>query len=108
MCEISIYPDMIHSLNNKYSQNGVILYFFSLHKSLSQEANLRDQFHNTLENYEGQIKHRDSIMDQAHKDNNQLVSQLKSALNDKAQMEAQVTKAQNSQRHLHDHNAKWV
>ncbi|KAK2159362.1 hypothetical protein LSH36_154g05034 [Paralvinella palmiformis] len=61
-----------------------------IYYSLSQEANLRDQFHNTLETYQDQIKNRDSVMDQAYKENNQLLAQLKAALADKAQLEMEL------------------
>ena len=42
---------------------GVFFYNFSLHNSLSQEAKLRDDFNNTLENIETQVKQRDSVID---------------------------------------------
>ena len=40
-----------------------VFFNFSLHNSLSQEAKLRDDFNNTLENIETQVKQRDNVID---------------------------------------------
>ncbi len=67
---------------------------FSLHKSLSQEANLRDQFNNTLENIEGELKERDDTINLAQKENNKLLAQMKALIADKQQLREDVDKAQ--------------
>ena len=72
--------------------------FCSLHKSLSQEANLRDQFNNTLENIEGQLKQRDSVVDLAQKENNQLLAQLNQVIAEKEQLQDDLDKAKRAQK----------
>ena len=69
-----------------------------MHKSLSQEANLRDQFNNTLDNIEGELRQRDDTLNMAQKENNRLLAQLKSAVADKQRMADDLSKAQASQR----------
>ncbi len=75
--------------------------FFSLHKSLSQEADLRDQFNNTLGTFEEEAQVRSQALVQAQKTNSQLNAQLKQQQNERNAMAAQLQQAllaqQNSQ-----------
>jgi septal ring factor EnvC (AmiA/AmiB activator) len=68
--------------------------FDSLHKSLSQEANLRDQFNNTLENITVQLKERDGNIELAQKENNILLAQLKAITMEKNDLAQQLGKMQ--------------
>ena len=77
---------------------SLVSFFCSLHKSLSQEKNLRDQFNNTLAHVEGQLHNRDQTLDVAQKQNNQLLSQLKHAQADSKESKMQQMKALNFQR----------
>ena len=79
---------------------------FSLHKSLSQEKNLRDQFNNTLGDIEEQLKERDGLVDRAQMDNNKLLAQLKAVHDEKQKMAMELEKARQGQREAEDNNTK--
>ncbi|XP_033108959.1 mirror-image polydactyly gene 1 protein-like, partial [Anneissia japonica] len=64
--------------------------YYSLHKSLSQEANLRDKFNNTLGNIEEQVKARDEVLVKAQKDKNHLASQLKISMDERNQVAGEL------------------
>ncbi|XP_017653589.1 mirror-image polydactyly gene 1 protein isoform X2 [Nannospalax galili] len=64
--------------------------YYSLHKSLSQEENLKDQFNHTLSIYEEALKNRESIVSITQQQNEELVSQLQKALRERANMELQL------------------
>ncbi|CAH1792688.1 unnamed protein product, partial [Owenia fusiformis] len=67
--------------------------FYSLHKSLSQEKNLRDQFNNSLENFEQQLQERDSYVMVAQKENNTLIANYKGVLQEKDQLQMELQKS---------------
>nr|XP_045011080.1 mirror-image polydactyly gene 1 protein isoform X3 [Jaculus jaculus] len=64
--------------------------YYSLHKSLSQEENLKDQFNHTLSTYEEALKNRESIVSITQQQNEELATQLQQALTDKANVESQL------------------
>ena len=76
----------------------------SLHKSLSQEADLRDQFNNTIGSFEEEAQVRCHALGQMQKTNSQLNAQLKQQQNERNAMAAQLQQAliaqQNSQTKL--------
>ncbi|XP_033636481.1 mirror-image polydactyly gene 1 protein-like [Asterias rubens] len=78
--------------------------FYSLHKSLSQEADLRDQFNNTIGSFEEEAQVRSHALGQMQKTNSQLNAQLKQQQNERNAMAAQLQQAliaqQNSQTKL--------
>ena len=62
---LKINPVALDRKENKksvHTHKGVF-FNFSLHNSLSQEVKLRDDFNNTLENIETQVKQRDNVID---------------------------------------------
>lgn len=67
--------------------------YYSLHKSLSQEENLKDQFNHTLSTYEEALKTRESIVSITQLQNEELASQLQQALTDRANMELELQRA---------------
>ncbi|XP_071504986.1 uncharacterized protein [Diadema antillarum] len=64
--------------------------YYSLHKSLSQEASLRDQFNNTLGTIEDQVKARDEVLAQTQLNNSQLAAQVRGANEERNKMAAQL------------------
>lgn len=73
--------------------NYLFLYFLSLHKSLSQEENLKDQFNHTLSTYEEALKNRENIVSITQQQNEELATQLQQALADRANMELELRHA---------------
>lgn len=71
----------------------LFLYFFSLHKSLSQEENLKDQFNHTLSTYEEALKNRESIVSITQQQNEELATQLQQAQTEQANMELKLQRA---------------
>ncbi|KAL2790007.1 mirror-image polydactyly gene 1 protein isoform 4, partial [Daubentonia madagascariensis] len=67
--------------------------YYSLHKSLSQEENLKDQFNHTLSTYEEALKNRESIVSITQQQNEELATQLQQALTERANMELQLQHA---------------
>lgn len=67
--------------------------YYSLHKSLSQEENLKDQFNHTLSTYEEALKNRESIVSITQQQNEELATQLQQALTERAHMELQLQRA---------------
>lgn len=68
----------------------VFLYFLSLHKSLSQEENLKEQFNHALSTYEEALKNRESVVSITQQQNEELATQLERALTQQANMELQL------------------
>lgn len=66
------------------------MYFLSLHKSLSQEENLKDQFNHTLSTYEEALKNREDIVSITQQQNEELAAQLQQALADRANLESEL------------------
>ncbi|XP_048654624.1 mirror-image polydactyly gene 1 protein isoform X3 [Marmota marmota marmota] len=67
--------------------------YYSLHKSLSQEENLKDQFNHTLSTYEEALKIRENIVSITQQQNEELATQLQQALTERANMELQLQRA---------------
>ncbi|XP_004465840.1 mirror-image polydactyly gene 1 protein isoform X2 [Dasypus novemcinctus] len=67
--------------------------YYSLHKSLSQEENLKDQFNHTLNVYEEALKNRENIVSITQQQNEELATQLQQALTERANMELQLQHA---------------
>ncbi|CAH1263137.1 MIPOL1 [Branchiostoma lanceolatum] len=80
--------------------------YYSLHKSLSQEASMRDQFNNTLNVVEGQLAQRDTIVMQTHRYSEELALQLKGVLEERGSLEAQLQQAQQGQQDAQDRAEK--
>lgn len=67
--------------------------YYSLHKSLSQEENLKDQFNHTLSTYEEALKNRENIVSITQQQNEELAAQLQRALTDRANVELELQEA---------------
>ncbi|ELW63163.1 Mirror-image polydactyly 1 protein [Tupaia chinensis] len=67
--------------------------YYSLHKSLSQEENLKDQFNHTLSTYEEALKNRENIVAIIQQQNEELTTQLQQTLTERANMEVQLRHA---------------
>ncbi|XP_053451250.1 mirror-image polydactyly gene 1 protein isoform X1 [Nycticebus coucang] len=67
--------------------------YYSLHNSLSQEENLKEQFNHTLTTYEEALKNREVIVSITQQQNEELAAQLQQALTEKANMELQLQDA---------------
>ncbi|XP_072032295.1 uncharacterized protein [Amphiura filiformis] len=76
--------------------------YYSLHKSLSQEAHLRDQFNNTLGSIEEQVKARDQVLAKTQQDNSQLAQQLKAAHDERNSMAVRLQQTEQARRQLHE------
>ncbi|XP_053131093.1 mirror-image polydactyly gene 1 protein isoform X9 [Hemicordylus capensis] len=67
--------------------------YYSLHQSLSQEVNLKDQFNSTLMTYEKALKNREEIVSMLLLQNEELVAQLQQAVEERANMELKFQQA---------------
>ncbi|XP_045360257.1 mirror-image polydactyly gene 1 protein isoform X2 [Camelus bactrianus] len=76
--------------------------YYSLHKSLSQEENLKDQFNHTLSTYEEALKNRENIVSITQQQNDELATQLQQALTDRANMELELQHAVEASRAAND------
>ncbi|XP_057576541.1 mirror-image polydactyly gene 1 protein isoform X3 [Hippopotamus amphibius kiboko] len=76
--------------------------YYSLHKSLSQEENLKDQFNHTLSTYEEALKNRENIVSITQQQNDELATQLQQALTDRANMELELQHAIEASRAAND------
>ncbi|XP_055274244.1 mirror-image polydactyly gene 1 protein isoform X3 [Moschus berezovskii] len=76
--------------------------YYSLHKSLSQEENLKDQFNLTLSTYEEALKNRENIVSITQQQNEELATQLQQALTDRANMELELQHAVEASRTAND------
>lgn len=64
--------------------------YYSLHKSLSQEESLKDQFNHALSTYEEALKNRESVVSITQQQNEELATQLQQALTEHSHMELQL------------------
>uniref|UniRef100_K9IXS4 Putative mirror-image polydactyly protein n=2 Tax=Desmodus rotundus TaxID=9430 RepID=K9IXS4_DESRO len=76
--------------------------YYSLHKSLSREENLKDQFNHTLSTYEEALRTRENIVSLTQQQNEELAAQLQQALADRANMESELRLAAEASRAAHD------
>ncbi|XP_030854862.1 formin-like protein 13 isoform X2 [Strongylocentrotus purpuratus] len=74
--------------------------YYSLHKSLSQEANMRDQFNNTLGSIEEQVKTRDEVLARTQQNNSQLAQQVRAANDERNKMVVQLQRFEQENQHL--------
>lgn len=76
--------------------------YYSLHKSLSQEENLKDQFNHTLTTYEEALKNRENIVSITQQQNEELAAQLQHALADRVNLESELQLAVEASRAADD------
>ncbi|XP_057162406.1 mirror-image polydactyly gene 1 protein isoform X3 [Ursus arctos] len=76
--------------------------YYSLHKSLSQEENLKDQFNHTLSTYEAALRNRENIVAITQQQHEELATQLQQALADRANMELELRHAMEASRAAND------
>uniref|UniRef100_A0A7N5JBQ7 Mirror-image polydactyly 1 n=2 Tax=Ailuropoda melanoleuca TaxID=9646 RepID=A0A7N5JBQ7_AILME len=76
--------------------------YYSLHKSLSQEENLKDQFNHTLSTYEEALRNRENIVAITQQQHEELAAQLQQALADRANMELELRHATEASRAAND------
>ncbi|XP_069882954.1 mirror-image polydactyly gene 1 protein isoform X1 [Dipodomys merriami] len=67
--------------------------YYSLHKSLSQEENLKDQFNHTLSTYEEALKNQENIVLITQQQNEELATQLQQAQAEQANVKLQLQRA---------------
>lgn len=70
-----------------------ILSFASLHQSLSQEVNLKDQFNSALLTYEKALKNREDIVSMLLLQNEELATQLQQKIEERANIELKFQQA---------------
>ncbi|XP_045144057.1 mirror-image polydactyly gene 1 protein isoform X2 [Echinops telfairi] len=76
--------------------------YYSLHKSLSQEENLKDQFNHTLSTYEEALRNREDIVSITQQQNEALATQLQEAAAQQATLELQLQQAVEATRRATD------
>ncbi len=76
---------------------------FSLHKSLSQEHSLRDQFNTTMDNFEEKIKQKEGEIQLAQRSYDEVVAKLNAAIREKTVMASQL---QDTLQQLKDEKSK--
>ncbi|XP_062973892.1 mirror-image polydactyly gene 1 protein isoform X2 [Elgaria multicarinata webbii] len=67
--------------------------YYSLHQSLSQEVNLKDQFNSTLTTYEKALKNRGDVVSMLLLQNEELTTRLQQTVEERANMESEFQKA---------------
>ncbi|KAJ7344962.1 hypothetical protein JRQ81_000912 [Phrynocephalus forsythii] len=67
--------------------------YYSLHQSLSQEVNLKDQFNSALLTYEKALKNREEVVSTLLLQNEELASQLQQTVGERANMELKFQQA---------------
>lgn len=80
----------------------IFMFFLSLHKSLSQEENLKDQFNHTLSTYEEALRNRENIVAITQQQHEELATQLQQALADRANMELELRHAMEASQAAND------
>ncbi|KAK3751841.1 hypothetical protein QZH41_001035 [Actinostola sp. cb2023] len=64
--------------------------YYSLHRSLTQEQNLRDQFNSTMDNFEGRLRSRESELVLAQRSYDDLVAKLRSVSSERNTLASQL------------------
>lgn len=72
--------------------------YYSLHRSLSQEQTLRDQFNATMDTFETKLHERDSELQLTHNNSQEMVARFQALAREKDLISAQLAEAINSQR----------
>ena len=73
---------------------------------MSQESNLRDQYNNSLDNMEIELKQKEVLTDLTQKESNHIMAQYKALLVEKNQMMADLDKAQMGQKEAEENSQK--
>ncbi|XP_038636806.1 mirror-image polydactyly gene 1 protein isoform X3 [Scyliorhinus canicula] len=76
--------------------------YYSLHKSLSQEASLTDQFNIALGTYDDALRASEGIMSATHHQNEDLASQLQLALAEQTSMRMKLQQALEAKNELNE------
>jgi len=70
----------------------------SLHRSLSQEQSLRDQFNQTMDSFETRLRARDSDIQQAQRSYDEVVEKLKAVSQERTSLAKQLEEASKNRR----------
>lgn len=84
------------------------LCFHSLHQSLSQEVNLKDQFNSALLTYEKVLKNREEIVSMLLLQNEELATQLQQTAEEKVNMELKFQHASEASQEASKKVQKYV
>ena len=71
---------------------------FSLHRSLSQEQSLRDQFNQTMDSFETRLRARDTDIQQAQRSYDEVVEKLKVVSQERTTLAKQLEEASKNRR----------
>ena len=74
------------------------LFFFSLHRSLSQEQTLRDQFNATMDTFESKLLESENELALAQNNTKELVSRVQALSREKEVLSSQLNEAVSGQR----------
>ncbi|XP_015265713.1 PREDICTED: mirror-image polydactyly gene 1 protein [Gekko japonicus] len=77
----------VHQYQKLEEELQTLRVYYSLHQSLSQEVNLKDQFNSALMTYEKALKNREEIVSMLLLQNEELATQLQQTAEEKANME---------------------
>ena len=107
-CIISILNPVDYDISDSASARHLTMRcsVYSLHKSLSQEEHLRDEFNATLEAAESELRQREAAVEQQRRVNAQLTQQLKASVAAKMKMAEEVSKAVKAQKAVEANNER--
>ncbi|XP_019407264.1 PREDICTED: mirror-image polydactyly gene 1 protein isoform X2 [Crocodylus porosus] len=80
----------VHQCQKLEEEIQTLRVYYSLHKSLSQEVSLKDQFNCTLSTYEEALKSKEDIVSTTYRQNQELATKLQKALTDRKDMELKL------------------
>jgi len=72
--------------------------YYSLHRSLTQEESLRDQFNQTMNNFESRLRARDGDIQQAQRSYDEVVEKLKAVSQERNNLAKQLEESSKSRR----------
>lgn len=72
--------------------------YYSLHRSLSQEESLRDQFNQTMNNFESRLRARDVDIQQAQRSYDEVVEKLKAVSQERNNLAKQLEESSKNRR----------
>ena len=70
--------------------NCCIVIYFSLHKSLSHEQGLRDQFNATMDNFEEKLRAKEGEIQLAHQSYDEVVAKMNALVREKSVIASQL------------------
>ena len=76
----------------------MIRFCVSLHRSLSQEQTLRDQFNATMDTFESKLRERENELALAENNTKELVARLQTLSREKEVLSSQLTESLSGQR----------